>query len=56
MPVKNFSSIYNKYIDTPEKKVYANQIDKQLKAPVLLIVGRKSPYFSEGLDSPSLRQ
>lgn len=23
---------------------------------VLIIVGRKSPYFSEGLDSPSLRQ
>lgn len=22
----------------------------------LIIVGRKSPYFSEGLDSPSLRQ
>ena len=36
MPIKDFSSIYNKYVDTPEKKFYASQIDEQLKVSVLL--------------------
>ena len=33
---KDFSNIYNKYVDTPKKKVYAEQIDVQLKASALL--------------------
>lgn len=28
----------------------------EMNTEYLIIVGRKSPYFSEGLDSPSLRQ
>ncbi|MBF0759335.1 hypothetical protein [Ligilactobacillus murinus] len=36
MPIKDFSSIYNKYVDTPGKKFYASQIDEQLKVSVLL--------------------
>lgn len=47
MPVKDFSSIYNKYIDTPEKKVYASQIDEQLKASVLLREMREREGYSQ---------
>lgn len=36
MPIKDFSSIYNKYVDTPEKKIYSDQIDEQLKISILL--------------------
>ncbi|MEY8663072.1 helix-turn-helix transcriptional regulator [Ligilactobacillus faecis] len=47
MPVKDFSNIYNKYIDTPEKKVYADQIDEQLKASVLLRELREREGYSQ---------
>lgn len=47
MPVKDFSSIYSKYVDTPEKKVYANQIDEQLKASVLLREMREREGYSQ---------
>lgn len=41
----------------PSTRAYIQAIkDWGAKAVVLIIVGRKSPYFSEGLDSPSLRQ
>lgn len=47
MPVKDFSNIYNKYIDTPEKKVYADQIDEQLKVSVLLRELREREGYSQ---------
>ena len=34
MSLKDFSNIYNNYVNTPEKKVYAEQIDKQLKTKI----------------------